>query len=257
MIKKVTIVFISLLLIFSFKNDSSSNFESGEFLKFKIFYNLFPFTAGYATLNLQDVNFNGVPHYYIKGEGKTVGIYRIFPVDDLYATYINKSNSLPTKFIRKIDEGGYKKDLVQYFYRNTNQVKVVDNIKNTEKMYASKQGIQDMLSAFYYLRTVDFSDKKTGDYVSIDIFMDEEIYPFKMKILGRETKKTKFGKTKCLILRPYVQAGRVFKEKESVTFWVTDDENKIPVAIKAELAVGSLKAELIEYKNLKHKTEFK
>ncbi len=49
-----------------------------------------------------------------------------------------------------------------------------------------------------------------------------------------------------------MQSGRVFKEKESLTVWVSDDDNKIPLLIKADLAVGSLKASLTEYKGLNH-----
>jgi len=73
-----------------------------------------------------------------------------------------------------------------------------------------------------------------------------------LKFLGRETLKTKFGKISTLKFRPYVEAGRVFKEKESLTVWVTDDDNKIPLLIKADLAVGSLKATLTEFKGLKN-----
>jgi hypothetical protein len=49
-----------------------------------------------------------------------------------------------------------------------------------------------------------------------------------------------------------VQSGRVFKEQESVTVWISDDENKIPIRIQASLAVGSIKADLEAYKGLKH-----
>ena len=59
-------------------------------------------------------------------------------------------------------------------------------------------------------------------------------------------------KIKTLKFRPYVMAGRVFKEEESLTLWVSADENKIPLKIKADLAVGSLRADLVEYKGLKH-----
>ena len=86
--------------------------------------------------------------------------------------------------------------------------------------------------------------------------MTDEVFKFKLMILGRETMKTKYGKIKCLKIRPYVQAGRVFKESESVTMWVTDDENHIPVQIKAELAVGSLKVDLHDYKNVKYPLNF-
>ncbi|MNR34809.1 hypothetical protein D3C85_1526110 [compost metagenome] len=55
-----------------------------------------------------------------------------------------------------------------------------------------------------------------------------------------------------MVFKPLVQTGRVFKEKESVTLWITDDNNKVPIRIKADLAVGSLKADLDEYKGLKN-----
>ena len=76
------------------------------------------------------------------------------------------------------------------------------------------------------------------------MFFDEENYGFKLKYLGKETIKTEFGKVKTVKFRPYVMAGRVFKEEESLTLWVSADKNKIPLKIKADLAVGSLRAEL-------------
>ena len=54
-----------------------------------------------------------------------------------------------------------------------------------------------------------------------------------------------------MIFRPLVQTGRVFKEEESLTIWISDDDNKLPVRIKASLLVGSIKADLDSYKGLK------
>jgi hypothetical protein len=88
------------------------------------------------------------------------------------------------------------------------------------------------------------------------MFFDEENFGFKLKYLGTETIKVDINgskvKIKTLKFRPYVMAGRVFKEEESLTLWVSADENKIPLKIKADLAVGSLRADLVEYKGLKH-----
>ena len=80
--------------------------------------------------------------------------------------------------------------------------------------------------------------------------MDSQVYPFKLRFLGREVLKTKFGKINTMIFRPMVQSGRIFKAQESVTLWITDDANKIPIKMKADLAVGSLRAELEQYKGL-------
>ncbi|MBS3738193.1 MAG: DUF3108 domain-containing protein, partial [Psychroflexus sp.] len=112
---------------------------------------------------------------------------------------------------------------------------------------------QDMLSALYYLRNqVNNKKLKKGDEYTLNMFFDEQNFDFKTRFLGRETIETKFGKVKCLIFRPYVKSGRVFEEEESVTVWISDDMNKIPVKIEAELAVGSLTAKLNNFKGLKH-----
>jgi hypothetical protein len=107
-----------------------------------------------------------------------------------------------------------------------------------------------MLSSFYYLRGRDVKRMKKGDEIAIDMFMDSQVYPFKLRFLGREVLNTKFGKINTLIFRPMVQSGRIFKAQESVTLWITDDANKIPIKMKADLAVGSLRAELEKYKGL-------
>ena len=66
-----------------------------------------------------------------------------------------------------------------------------------------------------------------------------------------------FGTVNTLKFCPLVQDGRVFKEEESITMWITDDKNKVPVKLRTTLRVGSLIAELDEFNNLKNETELK
>jgi hypothetical protein len=82
------------------------------------------------------------------------------------------------------------------------------------------------------------------------MFFDNENYLFKLKFLGKEILETKFGDVECLKFRPYVQSGRVFKEQESVNLWISNDKNKLPVRLQADLAVGSIKCDLENFKNL-------
>ena len=107
-----------------------------------------------------------------------------------------------------------------------------------------------MMSSFYFLRNISTSNLEKGDEIALDMFLDSQVYPFKLLFLGREVLRTKFGKVKSLIFRPLVQSGRIFKAQESVTIWITDDANKIPIKMMASLSVGSLRAELEEYKGL-------
>ena len=110
-----------------------------------------------------------------------------------------------------------------------------------------------MVSTYYYLRNnIDVKKLKKGDEIRTNMFFDEENYGFKLQYLGEEVIDTEFGKVEALIFRPYVMAGRVFKEEESLTLWVSKDKNKVPLRIKADLAVGSLRADLEAFKGLKH-----
>jgi hypothetical protein len=69
---------------------------------------------------------------------------------------------------------------------------------------------------------------------------------------GKETISTDLGNIRCLKFVPIVEPGRIFKENDDMTFWLSDDENKLPVSVKFEMIVGSFKCDLIEYQNIKY-----
>ena len=195
---------------------------------------------------------NGIPVLLAKGYGTTTGLARwVFKVEDHYDTYFDEKKILPYWFIRDIYEGGYTKNLEINFNHDQNLAHVND-LKNKKKQtFKVADNVQDLISAFYYLRAFYPSDKlMPNDTFSINMFFDKENYVFKMKFLGKESLSTKFGKIQCMKFRPYVQSGRVFREQESVTLWITDDGNKIPIRLQADLAIGSIKVDLEKFKNL-------
>lgn len=227
-------------------------FQEGEWFKFRVHYGLI--TAGYATLTVEESKYKDIPVYHVKGYGETSGVSRwFFKVEDYYESYIDKKTDLPYKFVRKIDEGGHTKDKVIDFDQKNHKAHIFNRKHNTRTTVDTAVDVQDMVSAFYYLRNhLDTTNLKEGDETNVTMFFDSENYPFKLLFLGREIMNTEFGKIRCLKFRPLVQSGRVFKEQESLTVWVSDDENKVPISIKASLAVGSLKADLEAFKGLKH-----
>lgn len=242
-----------MLLVSGLTFAQEAAFQDGEWFRFRISYSGW-WKAGEATLSVINETLKGKPVYHVKGKGVTTGMTKLFfGVEDYYETYIDKKTTLPYRFIRKIDEGGHTKDKIIDFNQQSNVATVNDKKHNEVKTFQTEPNIHDMVSAFYYLRnSIDSENLKDGDETVINMFFDQENFKFKLKFLGREEVKTKFGKVKALIFRPYVQAGRVFKEKESLTVWISDDQNKIPLQIKADLAVGSLKADIDAYKGLKH-----
>ncbi len=233
-------------------NAQESTYQDGEHLKFRMHYGFV--TAGYATLDIEETILDEKEVYYIKGFGETTGMSKLFfKVEDTYESYIEKDTDRPLRFIRNINEGGYTKDLKIDFDHDSQKATITNYKHDNTVVKDFPQDAQDMVSTFYYLRNhIDANTIEVGHEETLDMYFDKGVHKFKLKFLGRETLKTTFGNVPCLKFRPFVEAGRVFKEKESLTVWVSDDENKIPILIKAELAVGSLKASLKEYEGLKH-----
>ena len=230
-----------------------STFESGEWFRFEMNYSGF-LKAGNATLTVRDYEYNGKPVYHIIGKGWTTGAIKwFFKVKDRYESFIDKTTGAPYKFIRDIDEGGHTKNIEIEFDHINNKAHVNNKKKKRTKIIETKPNIQDMVSTYYYLRNnIDVKNLKVGDEITVNMFFDEENYGFKLKYLGTELIKTEFGKVNSLKFRPYVMAGRVFKEEESLTLWVSNDQNKVPLRIQADLAVGSLRADLDAFKGLKY-----
>lgn len=243
-----TIIFLSFLTALVGQEQKSA-FKSGEFLSYKMSYSGF-LRAGTATLEIQEKEYKGKKVYHTKGVGWTSGMIKwFFEVEDYYESYFDMDTIKPYLFKRKINEGGYKKHRITSFNYDVKKAYVQDFTlqKDTSVVF---NNVQDMLSSFYFLRNQNVTNIKSGDEIKLDMFLDSQVYPFKLRYFGKQSIRTKYGKIETLVFRPLVQSGRVFKEQESVTIWITNDANKIPIKLKADLAVGSLTAELEYFKGL-------
>ncbi|RRO20306.1 DUF3108 domain-containing protein [Flavobacteriaceae bacterium 14752] len=246
--------FLLLIIVLTITSSKAQEkaFQEGEWLDYKVKYGWF--NASEASLEVKLDKLDGKTVYHIKGYGKSTGLLDVFfKVRDRYETYVDTQQVKPYKFIRDLSEGGYTKNKMIRFDHSQNTATVHDYKYDTVHKHKFTDKTQDMLSALYHLRNqVKNEELKQGDEYNLNMFFDEQNFDFKTKFLGREVIETKFGKVKCLIFRPYVKSGRVFEEQESVTVWISDDKNKIPIQIKADLAVGSLTAKLNNFKGLKH-----
>ena len=252
--KFILVFFISISSFFiTNAQNVESCFQENESLEFKVKYLSFNFSN--ASLNIKKETLNNKPVYHIIGSGTSSSFLSLFfKVDDHYETYIDTETFLPYKFVRNINEGGYKKNIIIDFDQDAKLATVNDYKRNTTKVFnTTTNTVHDMVSSFYFLRNhIDSSNLKVGDENSLNMFFDNENYTFKLRFLGKETIRTKYGKKNCLVFRPLVMADRVFKEEESLTVWISDDKNKIPLKISADLAVGSITASLSKYSGLKH-----
>jgi hypothetical protein len=203
--------------------------------------------AGEVEMGVLDENtlIGGRNTFHVVGIGTTNSSFDFFfKVRDRYESYIDEQSILPWLFIRRVNEGGYK----------INQNMVFSQFKNVAdsdgKKFDVPENVQDMTSAFYYARTMDFSNAKEGDIFEFPCFVDNETWLLKIKYLGKEIIKADIGKIRCIKFCPVVQKGRIFKKEEDMTAWISDDKNRVPVRAEAKVLVGSIKMDLKAYSGL-------
>ncbi len=233
-------------------------FKRGEALTYRVHYGIID--AGEATISVaQDaVKFGNKPTFHLVGTGKSASAFDwFFKVRDRYDSFVDETTLLPQFFMRKVDEGGFIINQEYLFNHQNKNVLVQRNGTDVprnavNKLFDIPNLTHDILSAFYYARNADFGAIEAGKMLSVMTFFDEELFPLNLKIVGRETLNTKAGKIRCIKLRPVIQEGRVFKDEEDLTMWVSDDLNRIPVRLQAEVVVGSIKMDLKGFANLAH-----
>jgi Protein of unknown function (DUF3108) len=254
-ITKMLVLFISVTF---FKNQKlrdefcgikNTSFQAGEVVTMKVFYNTLGVYvgAGEASFSTSLERFNGKTTYHCVGTGKNYSFFdSFFKVNDRYESYIDTATMLPVKFVRNVDEGGHK------IYNNVTFNQGSGTAVSTNGVFKVAGCIQDVVSAMYYARNLDYDKYKTGDKIPFDMFLDDEVYHLHLRFMGRQTVKTQYGKFKAIKIKPLLIKGTMFEGGEKMTIWISDDPNHLLLRIESPITVGNIKVDMFGYKNLRY-----
>jgi hypothetical protein len=223
----------------------NKSFRAGEVLKFRVHYGFIE--AGTLTLSVkEDVQKIGSrPCYHVTGIAESKGAFDwFFKVRDRYESLVDTSAIVPWLFIRRISEGDF------ILNQNVSFNHYKDSATNDEKTIPIPSYTQDLLSAIYYGRTLDLNNAMPGDSFFIPGYIDDYTVPVTLKFLEKKIIKTEMGSFRCLGFRPVLPEGKVFEENEDLTIWVSDDVNRVPIRIQANVLVGYIGIDLAHYENL-------
>jgi hypothetical protein len=248
--------FLLILIIFAnttfaqdeFCGGRNTSFHNGEKVFYKVYYNvsLLWVNAGEAIFNTSEITYNGRNTFHMTADGKTVHSYDwFFKVRDRYETYIDDQTMLPVKFLRNVNEGGTK--ILNDVTFNHDRGQAV----STNGVFTVPRCTQDILSAIYYARNIDYNRHKPGDKIAFNLFLDDKLYPLYIKYIGKGEIKTKYGTFNAVELSPLLIEGTIFKGGEKMRIWVSDDANHIPLRVESPILIGSIKVDLMGYENLR------
>ena len=224
-------------------------FQDGEQVTMKVYYSTLGMYIGAGEANFTTTleRFNGKPVYHCIGDGKSYSFFdNFFKVRDRYESYIDTANLLPYKFIRNVDEGGYKK------YNNVTFNQSANTAVSTNGVFKVSNCIQDVVSSVYYARNINFDKYKKDDKIPFDMFLDDEVYHLYIRYVGKEKIKTRYGKFNAIKIKPLLIKGTIFEGGEKMEAWISDDPNHLLLRVESPIAVGSIKVDMMGYRNLRY-----
>lgn len=240
-----TILFLQLLYPLSLPAEQVDfmPFGVGERLEYEISWLGVP--GGNSVLEIKGIKeIDHVKAFHV--ESRTWSnrfVSTFFLVDDRIEGYMNAGDLTAISLKVRQREGWHKVDKEMTFNQEANKVHFRKNEK--ESVYDVPPFIRDSLSSFYYLRTKDL---EVGKDIVMDTFSNKKLYKLIVKVLSRETVEIGEKKYKTIKIQPLIKQNDVFKNKGDIYIWLTDDEYKIPVKIRSEIAIGYFTAELINMK---------
>jgi len=245
-------------------------FNPGEHVEYIAHYG--PINAGVAAVDVSKKLYylNGRLCYRVDITGKTIGAFDLVNrVRDTWRSYIDTSAFMSHRFYRHIEETDYRRDEITHIEPSKN-VATMRFEQWKEKKDGSKSGqhkgkkvvvvprnVQDMISGYYYLRMLDFDSMKPGEVITIPGMLEDKTYDLKIRYKGKSVAKTKFGKIYAHKLVPIMPKNGMFSGEDSIRFWISDDGNKIPIRIEADMVIGKVVVEVKNFRNLRHKFNFK
>lgn len=232
-------------------------FSEGEDLTFAIRWGVI--TGGYATLSVPSIEpVGGRPAYHILSEAHSTGVVSAFyKVRDRNEAWLDAAWPRSLRYARKIQEGKYRVDEVVELDHAAGKFHLTEvrHDKNTREVKEGQipPNVLDVFSSLYYVRTLPL---EVGQSYTIDVHSGEKTWPLLVKVLKKERVKVKAGRFNCIKVEPVLREAGIFINKgKKMQVWLTDDERRMPVLMRAEVFIGHVSAELVRQKTPPPKDE--
>lgn len=144
------------------------------------------------------------------------------------------------RFIQDHDEGGRK-------YRNAYEIFADSGFyrrEGVDSVLATSVQPLDDAAFFYFVRLVDL---EPGNRYEFDNYFKPDRNPVVLEVLRRESVDVPAGQFDCLVVRPIIKGGGIFKEGAEGQMWISDDDRRLVVQIKSKFFFGHLTFRLTDY----------
>jgi len=233
---------------FDGRRPSLDPFRPGERVELSVTYlNMTAGTVGMSVEPFKQVNGERAYHFKLDVKSNT-RFSMVYSVANWAETFVDFSRLLPITLTMDQNESARLVESRSFFDWKKNkahlwekQVSKKKGEKKKEIEWEMQPFSQNTVSAIYYLRTFTL---RPGKRIQFYVTDDGKNYLFKGEVLGRETISTDIGDLKTIIVRPEFQVEGNLKPAGENLIWLTDDDRKFIVKMRAKVKIGSLYAEV-------------
>jgi len=233
---KITLILLLLALVPG--TLLSQQVRVGEQLEFNLKYGIIP--AGHSSMKVTGIEkVHGHTTYKIESRTRSSNFVDTFyKVRDEITTWVDTATLATVQFTKSLHEGKYRKNYSVWFdYENMRAYSTEDTLEINSPM-------QDVLSLFYYIRSLDLAD---GDTIKLKNYDNDKISPFFLRVTGKERMVVPAGSFTCFVIQPFADSDFLFKYEGEAKIWLSMDRRRLPIYVKSKASFGSMILELEKY----------
>jgi hypothetical protein len=223
------------------ENASSQPFAPGETLTYDVTWTVFP--AGQVTATLARVEGGSPESYEVVTTARSQGfVSLLYKVQNEFRSLFDPRTTCSKQILKKINEGRRHRD-TRIVFDAAQKLAVLDETdpirpdaphKHAENEIPSC--VTDVITAFYFVRRQPL---RVGEQIRLPINDGAKTYEVSVEIQAREQIQTPLGTRPAFRVEPRVFGG-LYPRKGRMLVWFSDDEQRLPLRIKAAIAVGTI-----------------
>lgn len=210
-----------------------------------------------VSVSLDSLQYMGKPSYHTALKVKSASFFdAFFKMREHFQSWFDASTIRPYKFSRDTQEGNYTATNLYLYDWEAGKIHADVEFDGKDPKTLEiplRDGVYDLPSLIYYVRSLDYSKFRKGQVMTLTFAIDDDVYDVRLTYYGSERIKVrKMGQVQAHRFSCSVVSGAMFEGNQELQFWMSDDKNRIPVAIKVPLRFGAVQCWLTNTSNLKY-----
>ncbi len=220
-------------------------FAPGETLTYNLTWSVFP--AGRLVATVGRANGGPGDPYEVKVSARSQGfVSLLYEVKDDFQAVFDPTGLCSLEVSKKVKEGRHRKE-TRIVFDNQRKLAILDERDLNRPADPPKHAetetsgcVADLVTAFYYLRS---QPMHVGQQILVSVNDGTKTSEVTAQVQAREEIQTPLGRRFAFRVEPTVFGG-LYKRKGRMLIWFSDDEQRLPLRVRAIISVGTISGDL-------------